>query len=134
MHVEEMFKSAKILHRKFLLEGTDDTSQCWQGGGNEHNIIHIQKKISHVRTLVIDKQGHICFGLNETELQKVRSESVVPCTGGLLESIKRAVEMTYIIWMSGVFETSGLSTDDSFRQCAVKKSITDIQLTNRPPS
>jgi hypothetical protein len=26
MHAEEMVKSAKILHRKFLLEGTDDSS------------------------------------------------------------------------------------------------------------
>jgi hypothetical protein len=64
----------------------------------------------------------------------MRSEFVVPCTGGLLESIKRAVETAYIIWMSGVFETSGLSTDDSFRQRAVKKGIIDIQLMNMPTS
>jgi hypothetical protein len=82
---------------------------------------------------VIDKHGRICFGLNETELQKMRSESAVPCTGGLFESIKRAVETTYIIWMSGVFETNGLSTDDSFRR-AVKKSFIDIQLMHRPSS
>jgi hypothetical protein len=81
---------------------------------------------------VIEKQGHVCFGLNETELQKVRSKSAVPCTRGLLESINRAVETTYIIWMSGVFETSGLSTNDSFRQRAVKKGIIDIQLMNMP--
>ncbi|CAB4293818.1 unnamed protein product [Prunus armeniaca] len=55
-----------------------------------------------------------------------------PSTGRLLETIERFPKATYMMRKFRVFKTAGLTHVNLFRQVTMKKSISDIKLTDGP--
>jgi hypothetical protein len=44
-HTEEEVKWTKVLHSKFLFQGSNDSVEKLSGGSSEHNIINVEEQI-----------------------------------------------------------------------------------------
>jgi hypothetical protein len=77
----KMVKRAEVLHGEFLLEGRYGVLQECCARCSEHNIINIKQQIYHIGAAVEDAQGGLEVGLNKSQSEEVRGESVVPSPG-----------------------------------------------------
>lgn len=55
---------------------------------------------------------------------------LIPCPWGLFESIKGLVELANIMRSGRILKAWRLSHEDSFIECAMKKGIGDIELSD----
>jgi hypothetical protein len=100
--------------------------------GSKDDVINIQQNVGEGITMAQHKQGHIRLRGNKTKAMGMDSEPLVPCSGRLLESIERFMQPADVVRMSQVEKTRRLLTINLLIESAVKKSILDIKLVNRP--
>ena len=71
-------------------------------------------------------------GRNETGCLSISRKTLKPSPWCLFKTIKRFLKKTNMIWIGAIFEAKRLLTIDCFLKRAMKKSVFDIELMNRP--
>lgn len=127
-----MMKRTKICHGKLPIERRDGMLKKRIRTSRENDIINIKQEVGSVSRRLINKERRIGFGGNKAYGLNKSSKALKPCTRSLFKAIKRFVEETNKIWRGGILKTRGLLTINSFIESAMKKSIFNIKLMNRP--
>jgi hypothetical protein len=64
---QEMVKHAQILDRKLPLKRVDEATKKWWTGGGEDNVIHVEKQVGSLCSMMVDEQRHVWLGLHEAQ-------------------------------------------------------------------
>jgi hypothetical protein len=97
-YAKKVMQGAEVLHGKFILQCINHTMKKMISRGGEDDVIHVQKQINSLRSLVEDEQGGVGFSFSESQREQIRCKPAVPCTWGLLQAIKRLVETANMVW------------------------------------
>jgi hypothetical protein len=81
-----------------------------------------------------NEERHIRLGRNKTKLREAITEPCVPCSRGLLQAVKRVLQLANMGRKPGVFKTVRPLHVDILRQKTMKEHIAHINLTERPPT
>jgi hypothetical protein len=80
-----------------------------------------------------NEERRIRLGRNKTKLREVITEPCLPCSRGLLQAIKRALQLANMGWIPRIFKTLRPLHVDILRQKTMEKRIAHINLTGCPP-
>ena len=86
-YTQEITEWSQILHSKFGAKKCHDRLSKIMKGGSQDDIIHIQKKESHIITFMVDEKRMIRLAVGETNTRDIVCKSFVLGPGSLLETI-----------------------------------------------
>lgn len=101
-------------------------------GGNENNIIDVQKKICKFCTAMKNEEGHVGDGSHKSDGANIRGKSLVPSMRCMFKAIQGFVETTNVVRESKVDKTERVLTVHRFIKSAMEKGVLDIELVNQP--
>jgi hypothetical protein len=113
---QQMMKRDEVLQDEFPHEGRYGVLQERCARCDEHNIINIKQQVYCIGAAVEDEQGGVELGLNKSQGEEVRGESVVSSPGYLLQSVERLVEATDPVRLRGINKPYQLAAVDCLQE------------------
>jgi hypothetical protein len=98
-----------------------------------NNIIDVDQHNDPNTIVLENEERRIRLGRNKTNLREAITDPRIPCLRGLLQAVKKALQLANMGWIPRVFKTGQLLHVDILRQKTMEKRIAHINLTERPP-
>jgi hypothetical protein len=112
-------------------------NQAVNSSGSRHgnkNIIDVDQH-KDLNTIVPEnEERRIRLGRNKTKLREAITEPRVPCSRGMLQAIKRALQLANMGQIPAVFKSGRLLHVDILGQKTIEKCIAHMTLTERQPT